>query len=108
MRPFVGGFSHRVSWYGPYSDYFRMGWGEVESRRFGAALATLRKQQGFSQEALAHAASLTKNQIQLLEKGRSSGRADSTGGSNPRMRTLAGLADALGMTVSELLSTADL
>lgn len=61
-----------------------------------------------SQESLAYAAGITKNQVQLIEGGRSSGRADDTGHSNPRMATLAGLAEALGIKASDLLELASL
>jgi transcriptional regulator with XRE-family HTH domain len=61
-----------------------------------------------SQETLAFQAGVTKNQIQLIESGRASGRKDAAGPSNPRMSTLAGLAAVLGMSVSDMLNYADL
>ena len=57
---------------------------------------------------LAARAGVTKNQVQLIEAGRASGRADAVGPSNPRMATLAGLAEALSIDVSELLAEAGL
>lgn len=84
------------------------GWTEEVARRFGSTLRRLREDRGLSQESLAHEAGLTKNQIQLLEAGRASGRKDSTGGSNPSMKTLSGLSGALDMKVSELLAEAEL
>lgn len=71
-------------------------------------LRRLREERGLSQESLAFQAGITKNQVQLIEAGRSSGRKDSLGPSNPRLSTLAGLADVLGIRVSELLGHADL
>lgn len=68
----------------------------------------LRGAEGLTQEKLAYAAGLTKNQVQLIESGRASGRKDAEGPSNPRLSTLAGLAEALGVTVSELLAEAGL
>lgn len=83
-------------------------WDEVNARRLGASLRRLRVAHGLSQEALAFRAGLTKNQLQLIEAGRSSGRRDAVGPSNPRMSTLDGLAGVLGMTVSALLAEAGL
>lgn len=67
----------------------------------------LREAAGLSQEAFAHEAGITKNQVQLLEGGRSSGRKEASGPSNPRMSTLDGIARALGLTVPQLLVKAD-
>ncbi|MCL2781635.1 MAG: helix-turn-helix domain-containing protein [Actinomycetia bacterium] len=85
-----------------------MPWDEVTAKRFGRALRRLREDRCLSQEALAFRAGITKNQVQLIEAGRSSGRVDAPGCSNPRMSTLAGLADVLSMPVSDLLEQADL
>lgn len=81
---------------------------QEEAQRLGAALRELRQDQGLSQERLAFTAGLTKNQLQLIEAGRGSGRRDSTGPSNPRLSTLVGLADVLGVKASDLLKTAGL
>lgn len=81
---------------------------QEEAQRLGAALRKLRHDQGLSQERLAFTAGLTKNQVQLIEAGRGSGRRESSGPSNPRLSTLIGLADALGLTASDLLKTAGL
>ncbi|WP_340696867.1 helix-turn-helix transcriptional regulator [Cellulosimicrobium funkei] len=85
-----------------------MPWDEPTARALGATLRRLRTERELSQETLAFRAGVTKNQVQLLEAGRSSGRKDSVGPSNPRLSTLAGLADALGVPVSGLLAEAGL
>lgn len=85
-----------------------MSWSEASARQFGAALRRLREERGLSQETLAFRAGVTKNQVQLIEAGRSSGRKDATGPSNPRLSTLAGLAEVMGLSVSALLAEAGL
>lgn len=82
-------------------------WNETAANRLGTGLRMMREAQGLSQEAFAYAAGITKNQVQLLESGRSSGRKDASGPSNPRMTTLVGIANALGMTVPEFLTRAE-
>lgn len=86
----------------------RVSWSEASARQFGAALRRLREERGLSQETLAFRAGVTKNQVQLIEAGRSSGRKDATGPSNPRLSTLAGLAEVMGLSVSALLAEAGL
>ena len=83
-------------------------WTPEQAHRLGQAVRRLRAAAGLTQEKLAYAAGLTKNQVQLIESGRSSGRRDAEGPSNPRLSTLAGLAAALGISVSELLAEAGL
>ncbi len=83
-------------------------WNQESASRLGAAIKTGRVAKGLSQESLAHQAGITKNQLQLIEAGRSSGRADGVGPSNPRMATLSGLAAVLEVTVAELLSEAQI
>lgn len=83
-------------------------WTAEGADRLGQAVKRLRGAEGLTQEKLAYAAGLTKNQVQLIESGRASGRKDAEGPSNPRLSTLAGLAEALGVTVSELLAEAGL
>ncbi len=65
-------------------------------------------EQGLSQESLAYQAGITKNQLQLIESGRASGRKEEAGPSNPRTATLSGLAAILGVTVSDLFADAGL
>ena len=83
-------------------------WSEASAKRFGVALRQLREERGLSQERLAYRADITKNQVQLIEAGRSSGRNDAEGPSNPRMATLVGIAEALELRPSELLAAAGL
>lgn len=83
-------------------------WSDEKAKRLGVTLRQLRNDSGMSQEALAYQAGITKNQLQLLEAGRSSGRKDGTGPSNPRMTTLSGLAAILGTSVSQILIDSDL
>ena len=85
-----------------------MSWDDASALKFGKTLRRLRQDRGLSQETLAFQAGITKNQIQLLEYGRASGRADDSKRSNPHLSTLVGLAEALQMPVSRLLSEADL
>ena len=93
---------------GPDLEHGRVSWSETSAKQFGAALRLLREERGLSQETLAFRAGITKNQLQLIESGRSSGRKDATGPSNPRLSTLSGLAEVLGMPVSALLIKARL
>lgn len=83
-------------------------WNDEQAEQLGATLRRLRNENGLSQEALAYQAGITKNQLQLIEAGRSTGRKDGAGPSNPRMATLVGLAETLGVKVSALLDAADL
>lgn len=85
-----------------------MAWDEEKAERFGAVLKALRGKTKLSQESLAWNAGITKNQVQLIESGRASGRKGDAQPSNPRLSTLTGLADALGITVAELMKAADL
>lgn len=83
-------------------------WDEKRAERLGATLRRLRNERGLSQESLAYQAGITKNQLQLIEAGRSTGRRDGAGPSNPRMATLAGLAHVLNTSVAGLMEDADL
>lgn len=79
-----------------------MSWDKQRSREFGERVRSLRIATGLSQEGLAHAAGISKNQMQLIEAGRGSA-SESGPPSNPRMTTVYGLAEALGVTVGALL-----
>lgn len=85
-----------------------MTWDDAGAKRLGDALRELRTRRGLTQEALAYQAGITKNQVQLIEAGRSSGRKDAVGQSNPRLSTLAGLAEVLEIDISELLQAGGL
>lgn len=74
------------------------------AEQLGAVLRRLRNDSGLSQETLAYQAGITKNQLQLIEAGRSTGRKDGAGPSNPRMATLVGLSSVLGISVAELMT----
>jgi len=64
---------------------------------FGARLRTVRTRAGISQEALAERAELDRTYISLLERGKR----------NPSLVCIARLADALGVSVSELCDFAE-
>lgn len=85
-----------------------MNWSSEDATRFGAVLRDARIAAGLSQERLAAKAGLTKNLMQLLEAGRSSGPIATARMSNPRIDTLAAIASALDITVSDLLKRAGL
>lgn len=76
------------------------------ARAFGEQIRSLRRASGLSQEELAHRVGITKNQVQLIEAGRQSGR-DSGRPSNPRASTLFGLASALEIAASELIGRSE-
>lgn len=79
-------------------------WDEQSASRLGDTLRQLRNARGLSQESLAYQAGITKNQLQLIESGRASGRKEEVGPSNPRMATLSGLAGVLGVSVAQLMT----
>jgi len=79
-------------------------WNDEKAEQLGAVLRRLRNDSGLSQESLAYQAGITKNQLQLIEAGRSTGRKDDAGPSNPRMATLVGLAEVLGVSVAHLMA----
>jgi len=83
-------------------------WNEKTAEKLGSALRRLRNDSGLSQESLAYQAGITKNQLQLIEAGRSTGRKEGAGPSNPRMATLTGLAGVLGVSVAQLMTEAEL
>ncbi|MFT0846604.1 helix-turn-helix transcriptional regulator [Actinomycetaceae bacterium L2_0104] len=80
-----------------------MQWDAGTAREFGDNIRTLRRAANLSQEALAHLAGITKNQVQLIEAGRGTGRENGPI-SNPRMKTLFGLASALETSPAALLA----
>jgi len=66
-------------------------------RHFGQVLRARREAAGLSQEALASAAKLARNYISLLEIGKKS----------PTLRSIQLLADALGTTMSSLVTATE-
>lgn len=66
------------------------------TKELADALKRYRAAAGLSQEELAHAAGISRNHLQLLERG--VGEI-----ANPRLVTLYGLAAALGVRVVDLL-----
>lgn len=78
-------------------------WGPETAQRFGGVVRALRKQSGLTQEMLATQVGITKNQVQLIEAGRSASARDSVTPSNPRMTTLVGIATAFDLTVAQLM-----
>jgi len=83
-------------------------WDDKSARQLGATLRRLRNARELSQESLAYQAGITKNQLQLIEAGRASGRKEEVGPSNPRMATLSGLASVLGVSVADVCADAGL
>jgi DNA-binding XRE family transcriptional regulator len=65
----------------------------------GVALARARARRGLSQERVAHAAGLSTFTYRKLEKGESNPGTPA----NPRLRTIASLAEVLGLPLAELL-----
>jgi transcriptional regulator with XRE-family HTH domain len=61
---------------------------------FGAVLAALRRERGYSQDTLARMAGLSRTTPSLLE----------TGKREPRLATIVALADALGIDPSMLVA----
>ena len=64
---------------------------------FGRVLRRVRREHDLSQEALAASARLARNHISELERARR----------DPSLATLVQLADALGMTMAELMARFD-
>ena len=83
-------------------------WDQKSAKQFGEVVRKLRAEADISQETLAGRAGITKNQIQLIEAGKSTGLANETRPSNPRLSTLCGLADAFDISVAKLLEAAEL
>lgn len=68
-------------------------------RELGHELNRRRHQTGLTQERLAYASGLTRYHYQQLEKGQSRPGAPA----NPSLRTVLALAQALGVTLDDLL-----
>lgn len=72
---------------------------EEFTRELGLRLQRARAAKGLSQEKTAHAAGITTYTYRKLEKGESNPGTPA----NPRLRTLAALAEILDVTLVELL-----
>ncbi|WP_199399164.1 helix-turn-helix domain-containing protein [Zhihengliuella sp. ISTPL4] len=64
----------------------------------------LRQESGLTQEMLADRVGITKNQLQLIEAGRSASGNQGVAPSNPRMTTVFGIADAFDLSVEQLMA----
>jgi transcriptional regulator with XRE-family HTH domain len=64
------------------------------SRRFAQAIRARRLEMGLTQEALAEAARVSIRHYQLIEAGKS----------NPTLRSMLGIADALNLRLSDIFS----
>lgn len=71
------------------------------ARRIGLRLQQLRMGRGLSQTDMANLAGMSRTHYQRLEYGRGGTRGESP--SNPRLASLIGIADVLGLTASELV-----
>jgi transcriptional regulator with XRE-family HTH domain len=79
-------------------------WGPEAAERFGGVVRALRQDSGLTQEMLAVRIGITKNQLQLIEAGRSASGKQDAGPSNPRMTTLFGIAEAFDLSVEQLMA----
>lgn len=73
------------------------------AQRLGRRLADLRLSKGMTQEQVAHAAGVSRNHYQLMERGFSD-RAKQRP-ANPRLSTLRGIAEVMGLSVTDLVGT---
>ncbi|WP_394941245.1 helix-turn-helix domain-containing protein [Psychromicrobium sp. YIM B11713] len=65
----------------------------------GLRLNQFRTAAGLSQEKVANQVGITRNHYQLLEKGKSS----PTAVANPQLRTIAALAEVLGVGIGDIM-----
>ena len=72
------------------------------ARQLGVALTAHRQRKGMSQEAVAHAAGVSRNYYQLLEHGWSVRAAKTP--ANPTLSVFVALAEALDVEPSKLLT----
>lgn len=76
----------------------------------GRKVAAARELRRMTQEELAHAAGISRNQVQNIERNRNNSRDPQTGRSgpgNPRVDTLYVLADALQVEITWLVDRSD-
>ncbi|MBT2496211.1 helix-turn-helix transcriptional regulator [Microbacterium sp. ISL-59] len=83
-------------------------WGQEAAIRLGAVVREHRIDRGISQEMLARGVGISKNQMQLIEAGRSAGAKDDARPSNPQMSTLSGIAHVLEVSVAQLMTESGL
>ncbi|WP_194846652.1 helix-turn-helix domain-containing protein [Mumia zhuanghuii] len=80
---------------------------EERAREFGERVRALRKAAGMTQEQLARATGLSRNQVQNIELSRNNARDESgklsPGVGNPRFDTIWALAEALGVEAADLV-----
>lgn len=80
---------------------------EERAREFGERVRALRKAAGMTQEQLAGATGLSRNQVQNIELSRNNARDESgklsPGVGNPRFDTIWALAEALGVEAADLV-----
>ena len=72
------------------------------AREIGLRVRTVREVRGLTQENLAHAAGISRNQVQNLERNRTSAPGQPA---NPTVETLFRIAWALGVTPDDLAPT---
>lgn len=82
-------------------------WEDIAAR-FGRRVRELRETRGMTQEQLAHAIGMSRNQVQNIENSRNNNRdvdGQRVGGTaNPRLETIWALARALDVDVAQLIS----
>lgn len=74
----------------------------ARAREFSDRLKRLRVERGYSQEQLAHRAGISRTRLQLLEWNRRDTRSKA-GPANPTLDLVWQLADALEVSISDLL-----
>lgn len=83
-------------------------WSAEAAQRLGTVIRARRTASGLTQEMLARQVGITKNQLQLIEVGRSASAKETSGPSNPRLTTLAGIATAFDISVADLMTESDI
>lgn len=79
---------------------------ELAAQELARRVVELRRRKGYTQEQLAEASGVSRNQIQNIEHSRNNTRDPETrrhGRGNPRLDTIFHLADALGVAPTILI-----
>lgn len=79
---------------------------DLAAQQLAAKVIELRRRRGFTQEQLAEASGVSRNQIQNIEHSRNNIKDPTTGQpgrGNPRLDTVFHLAEALGVPVAVLI-----